>query len=364
MTEEAIAEHRFGKTHVFTGKHVLRQSGELITKTLGRIKVAVVTDRNVANLHLKSLEMALRATALQFTVITLPPGENTKSFTNLNKILQKLLETSLRRTDAVLAFGGGVVSDLAGLASSLYMRGCPLVIVPTTLMAQVDAAIGGKNGINTRFGKNLIGTFYPPALVVADVRLLETLPTRELRSGYAEIVKHAVLQGEKAFRLLETQSGNPFGKSLAPIISQSQKFKAKVVERDEHDRDSRQLLNLGHTFAHAIEAATGLDGRVLHGEALAVGLVWAFRLAESLGCAENHNSVRVKKLLSAIGLPTEATELAVPPMTGALLAYIRRDKKNSTKSVRLLLPRAMGKITVADDVSPETLKTFLGAQCS
>lgn len=364
MSKEVIAEHRLGKTRMFTGKHVLRQSGELITKTLGRIKVAVITDRNVANLHLKSLEEALRATAVQFTVMTLPPGEHTKSFAHLNKMLHKLLEISLRRTDAVLAFGGGVVSDLAGLASSLYMRGCPLVIMPTTLMAQVDAAIGGKNGINTRFGKNLIGTFYPPTLVMADVRLLETLPARQLQNGYAEIVKHAVLQGEKAFRLLEEQSSNPFGQSLASTIVQSQKFKAGVVERDEHDRDSRQSLNLGHTFAHAIEAATGLDGRVLHGEALAVGLVWAFRLAESLGHAKGRNSERVKKLLSTIGLPTEATELPVPPMAGALLAYIRRDKKNSDKGVRLLLPCAMGDVMTIDDVSPETLKTFLGIQCS
>jgi len=363
MADEITVRHRFGLTPVLTGERLLREAGALIAGRVGRGRLAIVTDRNVANLHLKSLEIALAAASLDFTAIILPPGEGTKSFTRLAEVLRKLLEASLKRTDVVVAFGGGVIGDLAGLAASLYMRGCRLVMIPTTLMAQVDAAIGGKNGINTAFGKNLIGTFHAPSLVIADTALLKTLPSRELRAGYAEVVKHGLLQGEASFRAVEETAKDPFGKTLPAAIVGSQKFKAAVVAGDERDEGSRQRLNFGHTFAHAIEAAAGFDGRVLHGEALSVGMVWAFRLAEELKLAKGKDSARVKTLLSVIGLPTEAAELAVPPMPGTLLAYIARDKKGGPKGVRLLLPSAIGRIEPVETVPADTLKAFLKAMC-
>jgi 3-dehydroquinate synthase len=363
MAAEIIVRHRLGVTPVMSGERVLREAGSRIAERLGRVRLAVITDRNVANLHLKSLEIALAAARLPFTVIILPPGEGTKSFTRLAEVLRRLLEAGLRRSDAVVAFGGGVIGDLAGLAASLYMRGCKLVLIPTTLMAQVDAAIGGKNGINTAFGKNLIGTFHAPALVLADTALLKTLPAREFRAGYAEIVKHALLQGEKEFRALEQGARDAFGKNLGSAIVASQKFKAGVVGADERDEGARQSLNFGHTFAHAIEAAAGFDGRVLHGEALSVGLAWAFRLAEELKLLKGAETARVKTLLSVVGLPVEATELAVQPMAGTLLAYIARDKKGGPKGVRLLLPRVIGRIEPFDNVPAETLKHFLAARC-
>jgi 3-dehydroquinate synthase len=328
-----------------------RRLGELAR---GR-PVPVVTDERIWALHGGAL-----ADLLPVEPIFVPEGEAAKSWDQLQRLIAWLAELNLDRASPVFAFGGGSVGDLTGLAASLFKRGCPVVHVPTTLLAQVDSAVGGKTAIDAEGQKNLVGTFHQPALVLADVALLDTLDERQLRAGYAEVVKYALIGPEVLFDWLEDHrpeilAGDRTMREEA--VSQCIMAKARLVEADPEDRTGlRALLNLGHTFGHAIESAAGL-GTVLHGEAVAVGMALAFDFSVALGLCPAQDAARVRRHLASAGLPTTIAQTGVD--RGALLPLMGADKKNEGGRLRLVLTRGIGDAFLAPDVEPERLAGFL-----
>ncbi len=294
---------------IVIGPNLTSELGGRLGALLKRPKVAVVTDTTVAGLHLARLEATLAAAAIQFDSIVLPAGEASKSFAQLADLSDRLLAVGIERNDVVLAFGGGVIGDLAGFAAAILRRGVALVQVPTTLLAQVDSSVGGKTGINSPRGKNLIGAFHQPIAVFADVSLLATLPERQLRAGYAEVVKYALIGDCPLFQWLEVNAERLLSLSVAELtraVRSSCEAKAGIVMRDETEAGERALLNLGHTFAHALEAATGFSDRLLHGEAVAVGMAMAFRFSTALGLCPVEDTHRMEGHLAQIGLATIA----------------------------------------------------------
>lgn len=358
MSAVVRVSHGGGHYAVHVGEGLLREAGALLQKNIKPDLCAIVTDENVARYHLNTLQAAFKREGIAHTAIVLPPGEQTKSFRQLEKLCNALLEAGVSRGSAVAALGGGVVGDLAGLAASLVHRGAPFVNCPTTLLSQVDASVGGKTAVNTPLGKNLAGTFWPPRLVISDTATLATLPERELRSGFAEVVKHAVIAGGPAFARLEG-SGNPLGASLAETIVESVRIKARIVSADEREQGAREVLNLGHTFGHGLEAAAGYDGRaVCHGEAVAAGIMLAFAFAIEEGTAKESEARRVAAVLEKAGLPVALATLGIAATAQQLTAFMRRDKKAKGGKIRLVLPRAIGEVTVHEAV-PTRLEEFL-----
>jgi 3-dehydroquinate synthase len=330
-----------------------RRLGEL---TRGR-PVPVVTDERIWTLHGAAL-----GNLLPSEPIFVPEGEAAKCWEQLQRLVARFAELNLDRTSAVLAFGGGSVGDLTGLAASLFKRGCPVVHVPTTLLAQVDSAVGGKTAIDAEGQKNLVGTFHQPALVLADVALLDTLDGRQLRAGYAEVVKYALIGHQLLFDWLEEQRGAILSGDRTmreEAVSQCIMAKARLVEADPEDRTGlRALLNLGHTFGHAIESAAGL-GTVLHGEAVAVGMALALDFSVELGLCPAEDAARVRRHLAAAALPTTLAETGVDRT--ALLPLMGADKKNEGGRLRLVLTRGIGDAFLAPDVEPERLAGFLAS---
>ncbi|MBM3557018.1 MAG: 3-dehydroquinate synthase, partial [Alphaproteobacteria bacterium] len=272
--------------NILIGRGLIRRAGELISPLLTRPRVLVVSDETVAALHLAPLNAALEETGITASALVLPPGERTKTFPAFERLCDELLERKIERSDVIIALGGGVIGDLAGFAASVIKRGVGLVQIPTTLLAQVDSSVGGKTGIDTRQGKNLIGAFHQPRLVLADIATLDTLPARELRAGYAEVVKYGLLGDAEFFAWCEAHaSGLLAGDDSARIqaVETSCRMKAAIVARDETETGDRALLNLGHTFGHALEAAVGFGEALRHGEAVAIGMVLAARLSAALG---------------------------------------------------------------------------------
>ena len=347
--------------HVAAG--LLASTGALIKPLLRRSRVAVVTDRNVADHHAKTLMNSLDAAGISHAEIILEPGEQTKSFDQLQALLDWLLEQKIERGDLVLAFGGGVIGDLAGFAASVLRRGVDFVQIPTTLLAQVDSSVGGKTGINSRHGKNLIGAFHQPRMVIADVALLATLPRRELLAGYAEVVKYGLIGDVDFFDWLETsaveiRSGDPAALTRAVITSC--KAKAAVVALDEHENGPRALLNFGHTFGHALERETGYGDRLLHGEGVAIGMCLAFQLAARIGLAPNQDAMRVSQHLSIMGLPVRIADInGDPPSTAQLLAHMAQDKKVMQGRINFILPRRIGDCFMTGQVDPEIASQVL-----
>lgn len=337
--------------------------GNLLRPLLARPRIAVVTDATVAGFHLAKLEASLADSAIAHDAIVLPAGEASKSFSQLAELCDRLLGAGIERNDTVLAFGGGVIGDLAGFAAAILRRGVALVQVPTTLLAQVDSSIGGKTGINSSRGKNLIGAFHQPRAVFADVSLLDTLPLRELRAGYAEVVKYGLLGDPELFGWLEASGGRIISRSaaeLARAIASCCEAKARIVARDETETGERALLNLGHTFAHALEAATGYSDRLLHGEAVAIGMVMAFRLSARLGHCPVADVHRMEGHLAQVGLPTSVR--GVPgdlPGAGDLLDLMRQDKKARGGAIALILVGGIGKAFTAFDVADKDIMAFL-----
>ncbi len=346
---------------------LIARAGELIAARLGSGKCGIVTDANVAARHLAPLEASLKAAGRHAGTVVLPPGEATKGFASLSSLCEALLEMGLERRDLVIALGGGVIGDLAGFAASIVRRGIRFVQVPTTLLAQVDSSVGGKTGINTPQGKNLVGTFHQPSLVLADTDVLATLPARQFRAGYVEAAKYGLLGNAAYFAWLEQNAPAVFAKdagAIARAIAVAVEGKAGIVARDETETGERMLLNLGHTFGHALEAWAGFSDRLLHGEAIAIGICLAFRLSEELGFIGNNSVARVATHFASLGLPTRIADIpgGPQPEAAALLAIMGQDKKVREGRLTLILARGIGEAFITRDVASPTVHDFLARQ--
>ena len=349
---------------VLVGPDLVSRAGALLVERLGKARAAVVTDENVARHHLATLETSLAAVGRHAGTIVMPPGEATKSFAELGRLSEALLALKLERGDVIIALGGGVIGDLAGFAASILRRGIRFVQIPTSLLAQVDSSVGGKTGINTPQGKNLIGAFHQPSLVLADTDALSTLPPREMRAGYAEVAKYGLLGDAPFFAWLERHWQSVFGNDpaiLTEAIVVSVTAKARIVERDETETGDRMLLNLGHTFGHALEAWAGYSSRLLHGEAVAIGMTQAARFSEHLGVCPTGTAARIESHLRMVGLPTRVAHIpgADGPEPKALFALMQQDKKVQDGRLTLILLRAVGDAFVTRDVDAADVAAFL-----
>jgi shikimate kinase / 3-dehydroquinate synthase len=351
---------------VLIGTGLVRNAGQLIKDKLGPVKCGIVTDENVARYHLAALEDSLKAQGMFAGSIILKPGEATKSFRELWPLCERLLELGLERGDVVVPFGGGVIGDLAGFAAGILRRGVRFVQIPTSLLAQVDSSVGGKTGINTPQGKNLIGVFHQPNLVLADTDVLATLPQREVRAGYAEVAKYGLLGDADFFAWLEQHWRGVFGNSgpdLTHAIETSVKAKAAIVVRDETETGDRALLNLGHTFGHALEAWTGFSDRLLHGEGVSIGMCLAFRLSEELGLSPKATAERVTRHLKSVGLPVHINDIPGGKAEAPeLMRLMAQDKKVVKGRLTFILVRGIGQAFITREVDPLTVEAFLARE--
>ena len=354
---------------IVIGEGLAAQAGNRIAAVLPGARGAVVSDDNVAALYLPALRASLGQHGLLLGEVSVPPGEASKSFSVLAPLCERLIDLGVERGDAVIALGGGVVGDLAGFAASILRRGVHLVQMPTSLLAQVDSSVGGKTGIDLPQGKNLIGVFYQPSLVLADTGLLATLPAREFRAGYAEVAKYGLLGDAAFFAWLEANWPDIFsgtGDARLRAIATSCRAKAAVVAADEREETgARALLNLGHTFGHALEAFAGYSDRLLHGEAIAIGMRQAFDFSAELGLCERSAAARVEKHLTAVGLPT--TIAAIPgtrPTAADLLKLMAQDKKVKAGKLAFVLVHGVGQAFLDRNVPMDRLTGFLTRECS
>jgi 3-dehydroquinate synthase len=344
------------------GPGLIGRAGAEIAPLLHRPRVTVVTDARVAALHLPRLGAALDAAGIAWSALELPPGEATKGWDGLARTVEWLLAERVERRDVVIAFGGGVIGDLAGFAAAVLRRGVRFVQVPTTLLAQVDSSVGGKTGINTAQGKNLVGAFHQPSLVLADTGLLATLPRRDFLAGYGEVVKYGLLGDAAFFGWLEGQGARlaEGGPALVEAVRASVAMKAGIVARDETEQGERALLNLGHTFGHALEAATGYSDRLLHGEAVAVGCLLAFDLSARLGLCAQEAPSRLAAHLAAMGMARSLADIPGElPGPEGLIDLMAQDKKAVGGRLRLVLARGIGDAFVTDQVPLEALRAVL-----
>ncbi|MEP4052609.1 MAG: 3-dehydroquinate synthase [Litorimonas sp.] len=345
--------------HIGAGQ--LANLGGLIEPFAATKRVAVITDETVHGLYGEVLAKALSGYSTH--MIVRPAGEAQKSMTNLEEVLDSLFRAGFDRSDLLIAFGGGVIGDLAGFAASIYKRGMPFIQVPTTLLSQVDSSVGGKTAINNQFGKNLVGAFYQPRAVITDTDLLSTLPPRELKAGYAEVLKYGLLGDAAFFEELDAGLGkgilalDPAALSRAIYVSCA--TKAKIVAQDERESGVRALLNLGHTFGHALELEAGYDGDLLHGEAVSAGMEMAFRFAASEGLCKTDSVDRVSAHLSATAMPRIADMTHLLSDSGALLRHMGQDKKNEGGKLTLILPRAIGETYVEKSGNRDAVLGFL-----
>ncbi len=348
---------------IVVGAGVLADAGREIAALKRARRVFIVSDDNVAKRHLSTLTKSLDAAGIEHEAAILPPGEASKSFGVLEQLTGQMLDANVERGELVVALGGGVIGDLAGFAAGILKRGLDYVQVPTTLLAQVDSSVGGKTAIDVPQGKNLIGLFHQPSLVLADTSVLDTLPVRELRAGYAEVLKYGLI-GDAAFAEWVADNTQAIlgasGAERTKAIVTSCRMKARVVEADEREAGQRALLNLGHTFAHAIEACAGYSGKVLHGEAVAAGCCLAFDLSAQLGLAPAEDATRVRRWFAQAELPASFADL---PELGAteddLIEIMRQDKKASGGKLVFVLARGVGRAFVARDVDEGAVRTLL-----
>ncbi|MGX9855689.1 3-dehydroquinate synthase [Limimaricola variabilis] len=347
--------------HIGTG--ILARTGQWLKPLMGRRRVAILTDETVAAAHLDALEAGLAVEGIDSISLALPPGEATKSWEGLSRATEWLIENRVERGDLVIAFGGGVIGDLAGFAAAIALRGIRFVQIPTTLLAQVDSSVGGKTGINTAQGKNLAGAFHQPVMVLADIGLLETLPAREFLSGYGEVVKYGLLGDAAFFEWLEAhgpalRDGDRAARLEA--VRRSCEMKAEIVMRDETEQGDRALLNLGHTFCHALEAATGYSDRLRHGEGVAIGCALAFDLSARLGLCPQEDPSRLRAHLSAMGMRSDLSHIpGMLPPAEALLGLMGQDKKVRDGRLRFVLARGIGQAFVTSDVPAEAVLQVL-----
>ena len=345
------------------GQNLIAQAGHQIAPLLHRRKVAVITDDTVAARHLMDLAKAFETAGIAMTALTIPPGESSKGWEQFARCVEWLLEQKIERRDVVVAFGGGVVGDLVGFAAAVLRRGVRFVQIPTTLLAQVDSSVGGKTGINTPQGKNLVGAFHQPSLVLADIDVLATLSPRDFLAGYGEVVKYGLLGDARFYDWLESNApkmaqGDTALRQYA--VTRSIEMKAGIVSRDETEEGERALLNLGHTFCHALEKATGFSDRLLHGEGVAIGCALAFELSQRLGLCAQEAPSRVRAHLKAMGMKTDLSDIQGDlPGAEALLALMGQDKKVIDGKLRFILARGIGEAFVAEDVPPDLVRGLL-----
>ena len=364
ITERVRVELGERTYDILIGAGLLARLPEIASGMLGGRRVAIVTDEAVAAHHLAPVEAALVDAGYEATAIVLPPGEQTKSFSELERLVSRLLDLRIERGDTVIALGGGVIGDLAGFAAAVLKRGTGFLQCPTTLLAQVDSSVGGKTGIDMPQGKNLVGAFYQPRGVIADLSALDTLPPREGQAGYAEIVKYGLIDRPAFFDWLEANGSRVLAgarDAQAYAVAESCRAKAAVVVADEREAGRRALLNLGHTFGHALETLSGYDGRLLHGEAVALGCVMAFDLSVRLGYASEAEAERLRRHLEAVGLPTALPEsLHADSLTPErLIAAMAQDKKVSDGRLAFVLLRRIGDAFLNREVPQETLMKTL-----
>ncbi len=348
--------------HVRIGRGLLDRAGHEVVALAGKRRVAILTDETVAARHLPRLQDALRAQGIEASALALPAGEATKCWARLGEAVEWLIAQRIERKDLVIALGGGVIGDLAGFASAILRRGVRFVQIPTTLLAQVDSSVGGKTGINSPLGKNLIGAFHQPALVLADIDVLTTLSPRDFRAGYGEVAKYGLLGDEAFFDWLETAgptlAADPV--ALQRAVRHSVAMKAGIVQRDETEQGERALLNLGHTFGHALESATGYSDRLLHGEGVAIGCTLAFDLSARMGLCSQEAPSRVAAHFAAMGLPSRIGQIARElPDDEALIALMGQDKKVQDGKLRFVLAHGIGRAFVTDAVDPAMLRQTL-----
>jgi len=351
---------------IVIGRDVLPSLGSRIAALRPGARTAIVTDRTVAKHWLEPTEAALAEAGIATSRIIVEEGEGSKSYAGLEKVSEALIAAKIERNDLVIALGGGVVGDLAGFAAAILRRGVDFVQVPTSLLAQVDSSVGGKTGINSPKGKNLLGAFHQPVLVVADTAVLDTLVPRQFRAGYAEVAKYGVLGDEAFFGWLEANHTDIFsgGAAREHAIATSCRAKAAIVARDERETGERALLNLGHTFGHALEAATGFSDRLFHGEGVSVGMVLAAEFSAQLGMIAEADAARIKRHLAAVGLPTNLQDIAGFAQEGladadALMALMAQDKKVKRGRLTFILLEAVGRAVISSDVEPALVRDFL-----
>lgn len=364
MTETVSVDLGSRRYDIVIGSGIIHRTGSLMANALKCGRAVIVTDETVAALHLAAVEASLDHAGIRHHSIRVPPGETSKTLAALEDLIERLLALELDRSVAIVALGGGVIGDLAGFAAAVTLRGLPLIQIPTTLLAQVDSAVGGKTGVNSPLGKNLIGSFHQPRLVVADIGTLDTLPRRQVLAGYAEIVKYGAIDDPEFFAWLETNGpalidGDEDARTFA--VARSCRRKAAIVTEDEREAGRRALLNLGHTFGHALEADVGYGTGLLHGEAVALGMVLAFDLSVRLRLCPEEDAKRLRRHLDTVGLPTDLTAAvaghAWDPDT--LIGNMARDKKVQNGHITFILARGLGQAFIATDVDPTDVRAVL-----
>ena len=347
---------------IVIGRGLLASLGARTKALRPGAKTVIVTDETVAKHHRAATEQALAAAGIESSAIVVPPGEGSKNYATFEKVCEAIIAARIERADLAVALGGGVIGDLAGFAASCVRRGLDFVQVPTTLLAQVDSSVGGKTGINSRQGKNLIGAFHQPVMVIADTALLDTLPVRDFRAGYAEVAKYGLLGDAAFFSWLEANWQDIFagGSAREHAIAVCCRAKAAIVARDERETGERALLNLGHTFGHALEAGAGFSDRLLHGEAVALGMVLAFEFSARKGLIGADIAARARAHLAAVGLPTHVNQ--VPggvPGVDALMNLIAQDKKVKRGRLTFILVCGIGQAFIENNVDPSEVRAFL-----
>ncbi len=359
----ALAERTYP---IHIGPGLIADAGTLIGKATKAHKLAIVTDETVAGHYLDGLDQSLTASGFDTTALRIEPGEKSKNLDTLGTVVDGILAARLERGDAVVALGGGVVGDIAGFAAAITRRGMDFIQVPTTLLAQVDSSVGGKTGINARQGKNLIGAFHQPKLVIADTDTLDTLPAREFAAGYCELVKAALILDSAFFDELEATRADVFapGQARTAAIARACTIKAEIVAEDELEQGKRALLNLGHTFGHALESWCGYDAaRLIHGEAIAIGIVLAFRYSHAQGLAPQADVSRVEAHFKACRLPTEISEIPGDwPGSAQLVEIMHQDKKVERGALNFILTKGIGQAYVARNIAADSVRRFLDAQ--
>jgi 3-dehydroquinate synthase len=347
---------------IVIGRDVLAQLGTRMAALRPGARAGIVTDTNVERIHLAAAREALKSAGIDVTHIAVPPGDPSKSIPVFEQVCEALIAARIERNDLVVALGGGAIGDLAGFAASVVRRGIDFIQVPTTLLAQVDSSVGGKTGINSKQGKNLIGAFHQPILVLADTALLDTLPERQLRAGYAEVAKYGLLGDVDFFSWLEANWKDVFagGPAREHAIAVSCRNKAAIVSRDERENGERALLNLGHTFGHALEAAAGFSDRLLHGEAVSIGMALAFQYSAKKSLLPESDAARAVAHLSAAGLPVKISDFSNEKLDAdRLMDLIAQDKKVKRGTLTFILVRGIGRSFIAANVDPAEIRAFL-----
>jgi 3-dehydroquinate synthase len=343
--------------NIYIGTGLLEQAGLLLKENGLHDKAVIITDQRVYSIHGSLLLQALERDQFQVTVLRIEPGENQKSLETAGRLYEALTDANAERSTPIIALGGGVIGDLAGFVAATYMRGVPLVQIPTTVLAQADSSLGGKTAVNHKNIKNMIGTFYPPSLTIADINTLKTLSERELNAGLAEVIKYGIILDKRFFEYLELNIGNiqkQDNNVLETIIVKAASYKADIVAQDPYDRGIRNILNFGHTIGHAVETASHLS--IWHGEAVAIGMVAEARIAQEVGLLSGNAIERIINLLKSAGLPT-----ALPTFSGGkLLDIMRHDKKVADGKIRFILPTEIGAVKMTDEVPVNIFEKVAG----